>query len=80
MPNVVLRKEVFGAVVVGSGTTGGWATKELTEGGLRVALLEAAGSKHVHAVKQMDPFGRAIHEVGIARMGNCEQPSIEAKP
>ncbi len=33
--------ETFDAIVVGSGATGGWAAKELTEGGLRVALLEA---------------------------------------
>lgn len=31
----------FDAVVVGSGATGGWAAKELTEAGLTVALLEA---------------------------------------
>jgi choline dehydrogenase-like flavoprotein len=33
--------EIFDAIVVGSGATGGWAAKELTEGGLKVALLEA---------------------------------------
>jgi glucoside 3-dehydrogenase (cytochrome c) catalytic subunit len=33
--------EVFDAIVVGSGATGGWAAKELTEAGLRVALVEA---------------------------------------
>lgn len=31
----------FDAIVVGSGAAGGWAAKELTEGGLRVLLLEA---------------------------------------
>ncbi len=34
-------REVFDVIVVGSGATGGWAAKELTEGGLRVALVEA---------------------------------------
>jgi choline dehydrogenase-like flavoprotein len=34
-------RELFDAIVVGSGATGGWAAKELTEGGLRVALVEA---------------------------------------
>ncbi len=34
-------QEVFDAVVVGSGATGGWAAKELTQAGMRVALLEA---------------------------------------
>jgi choline dehydrogenase-like flavoprotein len=35
------HQEVFDAIVVGSGATGGWAAKELTEAGFRVALLEA---------------------------------------
>ena len=30
----------FDAIVVGSGISGGWAAKELTEKGLRVLLLE----------------------------------------
>lgn len=33
--------ERFDAIVVGSGATGGWAAKKLTEAGMRVALLEA---------------------------------------
>lgn len=33
-------KEVFDAIVVGSGLSGGWAAKELTEKGLKVLLLE----------------------------------------
>ena len=33
--------DVFDAVVVGSGATGGWAAKRLTEAGLRVAMVEA---------------------------------------
>lgn len=32
---------MFDAIVVGSGATGGWAAKKLTEAGMRVALLEA---------------------------------------
>lgn len=32
---------VYDAIVVGSGAAGSWAAKELTEGGLQVALLEA---------------------------------------
>jgi choline dehydrogenase-like flavoprotein len=34
------RAPDFDAIVVGSGITGGWAAKELTEQGLRVLLLE----------------------------------------
>jgi glucoside 3-dehydrogenase (cytochrome c) catalytic subunit len=42
MANVMPKdKDSFDAIVVGSGASGGWAAKELTEGGLRVALVEA---------------------------------------
>ncbi|MGH9341419.1 MAG: GMC family oxidoreductase [Acidobacteriota bacterium] len=35
------RTEQYDAIVVGSGATGGWAAKKLSEAGLKVALLEA---------------------------------------
>ncbi|HEX8089807.1 MAG TPA: GMC family oxidoreductase [Blastocatellia bacterium] len=35
------EEEVYDAIVVGSGATGGWAAKELTEKGMRVIVLEA---------------------------------------
>ena len=35
-----MAQENFDAIVVGSGISGGWAAKELTERGLRVLLLE----------------------------------------
>lgn len=34
------KKNAYDAIVVGSGITGGWAAKELTEKGLKVLLLE----------------------------------------
>ena len=37
------RLEPYDAIVVGSGITGGWAAKELTERGLRTLVLEAGG-------------------------------------
>ena len=37
----------YDAIVVGSGASGSWAVKELTEGGLRVILLEAGRSPDV---------------------------------
>ena len=40
MPNDPL-KQTYDVVVVGSGATGGWAAKRLSEAGLKVALLEA---------------------------------------
>jgi choline dehydrogenase-like flavoprotein len=41
MLQLVRRSLPFDAVVVGSGATGGWAAKQLTQAGMRVALLEA---------------------------------------
>jgi choline dehydrogenase-like flavoprotein len=35
------KRTVYDVIVIGSGATGGWAAKELTEKGLRVILLEA---------------------------------------
>jgi choline dehydrogenase-like flavoprotein len=34
-------KMIYDAIVVGSGASGGWAAKELTEGGMRVLVLDA---------------------------------------
>ena len=55
MPQVSVPAEPFDAIVVGSGATGGWAAKRLTEAGWRVALLEAGPkvtpkdfTEHVH--------------------------------
>ena len=36
-----MAREVYDAVVVGSGASGGWVAKQLTEAGLQVAVLEA---------------------------------------
>ena len=38
------RQQIYDVIVVGSGATGGWAAKRLSEAGLRVALLEAGRS------------------------------------
>ncbi|MBV9342859.1 MAG: GMC family oxidoreductase [Acidobacteria bacterium] len=36
-----IREEAYDVIVVGSGATGGWAAKRLSEAGLKVALVEA---------------------------------------
>ncbi len=35
-----MQATVYDAIVIGSGITGGWAAKELTEQGLSVLMLE----------------------------------------
>jgi choline dehydrogenase-like flavoprotein len=40
----VAEAQIYDAIVVGSGVSGGWAAKELTERGLRTILLEAGRS------------------------------------
>ena len=41
LQTITRNQDVFDAVVVGSGATGGLAAKELTEAGMKVAVLEA---------------------------------------
>jgi len=50
-----LQPETFDAIVVGSGISGGWAAKELTERGLRVLMLERG--KNVEHIKD---YGNAL--------------------
>ncbi len=35
------KQEIYDAIIIGSGATGGWAAKELTQKGMRVHMLEA---------------------------------------
>ncbi|HTM51112.1 MAG TPA: GMC family oxidoreductase [Bryobacteraceae bacterium] len=65
------QTDVFDAVVVGSGATGGWAAKQLTEAGWRVAMLEAGRrispkefSEHKPSY-EMEYLGRSPH---VARL------------
>jgi glucoside 3-dehydrogenase (cytochrome c) catalytic subunit len=43
MQVIARDNDIYDALVVGSGATGGWAAKQLTEAGMRVAVLEAGG-------------------------------------
>ncbi len=43
-----MAENAYDAIVVGSGISGGWAAKELTEKGLKVLMLERGNDiKHV---------------------------------
>jgi glucoside 3-dehydrogenase (cytochrome c) catalytic subunit len=59
-----MKRNHYDAIVVGSGITGGWAAKELTEKGLKVLMLERGdemehglGYKGEHAPNWKLPFG-----------------------
>jgi len=55
----VIETKVYDAIVVGTGISGGWATKELCENGLNVLVLERGPMvKHVQDYKTMndDPW------------------------
>jgi choline dehydrogenase-like flavoprotein len=50
-----MKNHTFDAIVVGSGISGGWAAKELTEKGLKVLLLERG-----HDIKHISDYDTAM--------------------
>ncbi len=63
MPQIAYTPEIgqYDAIVVGSGAAGGWAAKELTEGGMRVLLLEAG--REVDPIADFPQPGKAGHHL-----------------
>jgi choline dehydrogenase-like flavoprotein len=62
-----MRQDTVDAIIVGSGATGGWVARQLTEAGLKVAVLEAgrklnpAVDYHEHKIPPDMPFrGRRL--------------------
>ena len=57
--NIIAQSEDFDAIVVGTGITGGWAAKELTEKGLKTLVLERGRMvEHIkdYPTMNMDPW------------------------
>jgi glucoside 3-dehydrogenase (cytochrome c) catalytic subunit len=72
----VKKPEAFDAIVIGSGMTGGWAAKELTEKGLKVLVLEAG--------RPIEPDRDYVEHVPITEMKfrgmNDRQETLKDQP
>lgn len=60
----------FDAIVVGSGITGGWAAKELTQAGLKVLMIER-GREIVHG--EYETENKAPWEMPFRGLGDTAQ-------
>jgi choline dehydrogenase-like flavoprotein len=66
----------YDAIVVGSGISGGWAAKELTEHGLRTLVLEAGGpiDPATDYVEHVPPWEKKYHGMGDQKAMEREHP------
>ena len=67
------KDEIYDAIIVGSGATGGWAAKELAEHGMRVLVLEAG--------RQLDPlkdYTEHTWPYEVDHRGNVPSPQLFA--
>ncbi len=71
-----MAEQIYDAIVVGSGISGGWAAKELTEKGLKVLLLERG--RNVEHVKDYRNATKGPWQ--IPHRGKNTQESIQAHP
>src|SRR6266566_7628802 len=74
--NKAVKDNTYDAIVVGSGISGGWAAKELTEKGLKVLMLERGRNfEHIKDYKMAtkDPWD-------FPHRGRVTQEQIREKP
>ena len=76
MPTHRAASSEYDAIVVGSGISGGWAAKELTERGLRTLLLEAGPPivPERDYVEHVQAYSLRYHGYGNLRKLHEEQP------
>ncbi|HWZ82031.1 MAG TPA: GMC family oxidoreductase [Terriglobales bacterium] len=68
--------KTYDAIVIGSGITGGWAAKELTENGLETLVLEAGRpiEPNKDYVEHVPVWQKKFRELGDRNRFNREQP------
>ena len=71
-----MQNQEYDAIVVGSGISGGWAAKELTERGLKVLLLERG--RNIEHIK--DYVNANKHPWDVPHRGRNTQEMIQAHP
>ena len=66
----------FDAIVVGSGISGGWAAKELTEHGLKTLVLEAGGptDPNTDFVEHVQPYEMHFRGLGDRKLLERDHP------
>src|SRR5581483_4924313 len=74
-PGGAVATKVYDAIVVGSGITGGWAAKELTERGLETIVLEPGGpvDPTQDYVETVAPWEMKFRGIGDMRKQKSEQ-------
>jgi len=73
----ISKKETYDAIVVGSGITGGWAAKELTERGLKTLMLERGRPVEHRTDYVTEDFGNwefKFRNMGDRRLYAAEYP------
>jgi choline dehydrogenase-like flavoprotein len=71
-----MAENTYDAIVVGSGISGGWAAKELTEKGLKVLMLERG--ENIEHIKDYDKANREVWE--FPHRGGRTQQMIKDYP
>lgn len=71
-----MAQDIYDAIVVGSGITGGWAAKELTEKGMDTLVLEAGGpvDPDKDYVEHVAPWEVKFRGMGDIRKEQSNQP------
>jgi len=67
----------FDAIVIGSGITGGWAAKELTEKGLKVLMIERG--RHIEHIKDYSTETKAPWEMPFRGFGDRRDYPVQSQ-